>query len=108
VSLKELRQLVRSWQFGMKLPEWELIIWWMNKAKLKEYPDANGLCEWDDQHKCARIWICREAQSIPHAVVHELLHLRLEGNRPFELRNETSEWEFALNTLATVITGIKL
>ena len=80
----------------------------MTKQHCKEFPNYNGFCEWDDQHGAARIRICPAAQSIDHAIVHELLHVLLEGDKPFEERNPTSGWEVKLNTLATVITGVKL
>lgn len=108
MSLKELRDLVSWWQEELKLPEWDIRVGWMSKANIKEYQKCDGLCDWEGQYKVANLWVRRGSVGIPHTVVHELLHIRLEGCKPFDERNTTDEWEFSLNTLSTVITGVKL
>lgn len=108
MKLKALRELGRYWQDHLRLSDWSIKFDFMTKAHSKEHPAWNGFVIWDDQHHSASIRVSRDAQDITHAVVHELLHVRLEGHLPIEECNGSSNWEFVINTMATVLTGVSI
>lgn len=106
MTLKALRELGRRWQAHLRLADWTIKFDFMTKAHSKEHPEWNGFVVWDDQHHSASIRISKDAQDITHALVHELMHIRLEGHVPMEEANTSSNWEFVMNTMATVLTGV--
>ena len=84
MKLSEVRAYGKAWQDRLKLSEWEIQWRWMTKAETTENPSWNGFCQWECEHKLARIAIAKDSECIPHTVLHECLHIRLEGYKSLE------------------------
>jgi Zn-dependent peptidase ImmA (M78 family) len=81
-------------------------MWMPAKESKGEFAGSNGYCIWNEEHRIAQIVISRDSEDINHTVVHELLHLLIEGNMPQEkVMSQHRAWiEFAINNLSDVIT----
>lgn len=98
--------MTAHWQRILRLQNWEIDVRWMLKSD-DHFECSNGYCVWSEQHKSAKIVISKESEDIEQTVVHECLHLLLHGNKPIEraMRGDLVGQEFAINTLASVLTS---
>jgi Zn-dependent peptidase ImmA (M78 family) len=80
MTLRELLAYTAKWRDQLGLSQWEIEVKWMCAADSRSMPDANGYCWWSEQHQYAEIRIAKDSTDIEHTVIHELLHLRLEGH----------------------------
>lgn len=106
VKIGEFRAATAYWQGRLGLQEWKIKVVF---GKPSADPDLEremhegtlGNCCWDTETAEATILLHREAQI--DTLVHEMLHLRLEGHRsPVEY---DQMYERALNAITTGLLG---
>lgn len=93
---------------GLGPPNWEKIN--IRFASFEETEGNVGLCAWFSEYKKVEIFILeeelhaqQEVGTIEETVVHELLHLVLDGHREKKLVYSPS-YEHGLNVLARILT----
>ena len=110
LSIKEIRKEAAHWQRELGLGDWTIHVNW---AKQKAAPDYDkwemdtdsvaSVC-WHAEESIAWIYLLRGAGSEQETLVHEMLHVRLEGHReapvPYDLL-----YERALNAIATALVA---
>ena len=100
MSIKELRTLVDQWKPRLGLENWKISVRWAKKGEVEEY--CHGLVFWTTELATARILISKKSDDYLHTVVHELLHIRLEGHLS-EVHADDPLYEQALNKLAEAL-----
>ena len=99
MTLKEMRRECALWQDKLGLQQWKIELRHPHKG---EMPEEWAACvSWSAEYASARILIHRKHMTL-HAMVHELLHVCLEGynERP---RTYTPQYELALNKLTEAL-----
>jgi Zn-dependent peptidase ImmA (M78 family) len=74
----------------------------MTKAESEQNPFWNGYCVWSEEHKSAGISISKKAEHIQHTIIHELLHIRLDGHAPM-LEAQSVSTEVTVNAMASML-----
>ena len=82
MTLKRLRTLAKKWIVALRLTDWDI--------DFKLVPDTEelgkcaGTCVWQTEYKTATIEIAGDQPpgEIEETLIHELLHLALEGHKP--------------------------
>lgn len=108
MTLKDLRSFSQIWKKRLRLQDWKVTIRWMTTEEAAStYPDSDGYCSWNAQHKLADIVIKKTVSDPKRVLVHELLHLLWEGNleRGTILHGNLVQKEIAINTLAEVLVN---
>lgn len=82
MKLQELRAFCKLWAGKLGLSHWRIIIRWMTAEEEEEFPNINGFCFWSPDHTHGWIRISKDSEDIRHTVIHEILHLRIEGSAP--------------------------
>ena len=101
MTLRELLAYTGKWRDQLGLSQWEIEAKWMSAADRRSMPDTNGYCWWSEQHQYAEIRVSKDSEDIEHTVIHELLHLRLEGHEVMaEMDNHRTPVEVCINRLA--------
>lgn len=89
MTLKQLRELKDSWQERLEIPEWTIKLHWAIPSRHK---GLSGFCDYQTEYRCANIWIARDEPSKEFFLVHELLHIVLEGHKeeqtPYDVHME--------------------
>lgn len=110
MQARTFRALTKRWEKKLKLSEWRI-----KYSLLPEHdmllPGCTGLTDWQPEHKSARIEISNDEDdaTIERSVVHELLHIVLEGHESFDFENGKykvdPQFEYALNVVAEALTA---
>ena len=107
MRLVELKRVAKVWQRRLGIQDWKLEIIWGDKVDREATPFSDELTEgcagliwWSAEHAHAKI-VLAKGQS-HSTLVHELLHLRLEGHLPGP-RKYDALYERALNQLAEAL-----
>lgn len=114
MSRKVLNKFLRKWVRILKLskPKWDKITIEFSDKNLKS--ETVGLCSWSTEESEARIYIISPEKYlktfdeeiteafIEKVVIHELLHLVLDGGKCGKIKYEP-HYEQGLNTLASVL-----
>lgn len=82
MKLQELRAFCKLWAAKLGLAHWRIVIRWMTPEEEEEFPDINGFCYWSPDHTHGWVRISKDSEDTKHTIVHELLHLRIEGHAP--------------------------
>ena len=108
---KALGQLAKKWirRLELEAPAWRNIT--VFYAEPDEIPNCVGFCAFTPEHQTAEILILHPdylrdhtketGQTVEHIVVHELLHLVLDGHKP--AGKDDPQHEQAINCLARVL-----
>jgi len=106
MNKRELNSLVKYWQGQFNLQDWKIKVFWKSKEDMKE--DDGGYCAgrayYAPEFGSADVWIlCPEDRdetddSIESDVIHELLHILLEGHKGQSVYD--ARYERALNIIA--------
>ena len=86
-TLRELREELLYWQTGLGLKNWKIRLSWGKPAidpcysKGEMMHDAYGNCCWSTKKKQAWIYLNKESTNLVGTLIHEMLHLCLEGHR---------------------------
>jgi Zn-dependent peptidase ImmA (M78 family) len=106
MTSRKLASLRKRWLERLGLTDWEEIeVTLLPKDKLS-YPDSDGYAYWQPEYKKAIIDINADLDDaeIEETLVHELLHVRLEGHKLLTPKTRYDAlYERALNVLATTL-----
>lgn len=75
MTLAVLQQLGREWQEKLNLREWSISYSWGAKG-------LEGCCFWHPEELHADVEVSRRARAKEQTLVHELLHVVLQGHLP--------------------------
>lgn len=79
MTIRELRKECRKWQDLLGLSQWKIELRWATRTEAKE---AQGSAVWHPDEE--RAWIVVSRTSDQRAtLIHELLHVRWEGHKPY-------------------------
>lgn len=81
MTLHELRERMKYWQDRLNLREWKLTLQWMPARQAREF---QGLCAWSVEELTAVVQIRRAQEDVEATLVHELLHIVLQGHKEYE------------------------
>lgn len=85
-SIETMKKFAGDWMRLLGLAHWDVYLRYMTteEEKSEYYKDANAFVRWNNQHTIAEMAVAHECEDWRHAIVHELLHLRVDGHAPFE------------------------
>ena len=101
MNIRQLRKLLEFWVEILNLPEWKIEVKWGTKKNLEECVGRNyfSIEELD-----SLILIDKNGDDIEGTLVHELLHLVLDGHRDVDLTNKYDPMlERAINRTAAAM-----
>src|SRR5579884_309177 len=102
--LLELQALAEEWARRLGMAEWTTInVLWANK---KEQKEVTGCCYWHVPESLVTIKIDRAEPKKEETLVHELLHVLLEGHLS-EARPYDELYERALNRASAALVRLK-
>jgi predicted metal-dependent hydrolase len=81
VTLPKLRERAAYWQDRMNLREWQITVRWMTP---KDGKGNVGHCAWATEQLQAEIAIRAREPNQELTLVHELLHLAIQGHGNYE------------------------
>lgn len=101
MTIRHARHILAEYMVRMDLTEWKIFLRWGTKEEMK---DSQGQCTWSPEYTSAEIFLRRDQPDveIPHTLVHELVHLALQGHRPHDGRYSVM-YERGINRLASAI-----
>lgn len=101
MTLKHLRARTEYWRERLNLKEWTISVGWGTK---KEMAGCVGCCTWSAEEMCALVKIKRDepAKELEPTLVHELLHLVLQGHSNYDGEYDV-HLERAINKLAAAL-----
>jgi len=101
MTISEARQIVAEYQALLDLGEWEIKCRWAKRGELP--PDEDASIDWQTEHHSAKLILDRQqSENVPHSILHELGHLRLEGHGECVDRGDKL-YELGLNRIASAI-----
>ena len=109
MTLRTLKKHAATWVTALRLSDWEIDLVFKPQAEL-EAKDSAGSSYWQTEYKTASIEIASDQpeEEVLETLIHELLHLALEGHKPLHKGYKyDGPYEFALNTLAGVLADKK-
>jgi len=110
MTTRELKKRVSEWASIIGLADWKIDAEFVTDTQTK---DTMAEVSWQPEWKEAEILFRREAQlkktgrSIDHFIVHELLHIVLEGHKTV-IEEYDPLYEAAINNIASLIIAKKL
>lgn len=108
MTIRELRKCAHGWQVALGLTEWKLTVAWgkpaadPNPARLEMSEDCEGNAWWFTEDSHALILIRRRCTEPEETLVHELLHVLIEGHRAAPARYDPL-YERAINKLTAAL-----
>lgn len=108
MTLAHARKLCRKWQRRLKLSDHTIELRYPVPSDDFDAENLAARCTWTPQYTWARILVTKNVTE--HDIVHELLHVRLEGHTSLETadakrRRADHLYERAINALAEALTG---
>lgn len=97
MNLRDLKGRCAHWQERLNLREWAVSLQWMSP---RESRDFHGLCAWSTEELTAVIKISKTSD-LEGSLVHELLHLVLEGHAEYGGYN--ADTERAINRISAAL-----
>lgn len=88
MNLRELKGQLEYWQARLNLREWSITLQWLTPKEAREF---HGLCAWSVEDLTATIKLWQRSPKLEATLVHELLHLVLQGHREYETYDPTLE-----------------
>lgn len=97
----QINTLVRRWQKKFGLADWKITV---NVIPAEELNGCAGTLEWETEYHAATMTLAAELPKpdLEETVVHELLHLLLEGHKSANSRYDAM-YERGLNTLSALL-----
>jgi len=101
MTIARVREIVAEYRALLDLTDWDIRCRWSRRGELA---DADGQCRWQPEYRIADVVLRRQQpdSEIPHTVVHELLHLRLQGHTLNEAPYDP-QLELGINRTAAAI-----
>lgn len=107
MTTRNLNSRILSWALELGLADWAIEGTFVKET---QSPDTCAEISWQPEWKEATICFRKEqhllktGRSMDHFIVHELLHLLLEGHKPITTEYDPS-YEAALNTIASLLVN---
>lgn len=95
MNIKELRAHLVHWQHKLNLADWRISIKW-------GAPGHQGWCSWHPEEQYGEIQINKSTLDPVSTLVHELLHIVLEGHQE-HTREYSIPFERAINKIAAAL-----
>lgn len=108
MGIRQLRVLAKEWQAKLGLTEWEIKVAWgklsdsPDPAKYEMYPDCEGNTWWFTEDFRVIILIRKGCEDLEGTLVHELLHVLIEGHRTAPAKYDPL-YERAINKLTKAL-----
>jgi hypothetical protein len=105
VGIKQLRQECVRWQHALDLKDWKIKLVWGVPTQEPDYwkgemaLDAQANSWWQPEESRAIIAIDRKCEDPVGALIHELLHIRLEGHHEPYRKKYDIMYERGLNAI---------
>ena len=101
MQISEARQILAEYQALLDLGDWSIKCRW---SKPGELDGDCGSIPWQTEYKIATLILERTQtdKEIPHTIIHELEHLRLEGHGECVDRGDKL-YELGLNRIASAL-----
>ncbi len=96
MKIGKARELVEAWKTILNIPEWTVSVRWGTK---REMDGVVGTCVWSPEELAAQILLARTQENYEQTIIHELLHIVLEGHKPMNGRYSELQ-ERAINRIA--------
>jgi hypothetical protein len=104
MTINELRARLAYWQAALSLPEWSVHLRWGTAREMtcEDGSQVVGLCFWSTEESSAMVLLARNQDDHESTLIHELLHLTLEGHRPI-CKKYDAQYERGLNRIADAL-----
>jgi hypothetical protein len=102
VTLEELRATCLRWQAILQLRDWRIKV---EFGRPEDMAGELGEVVWDAEDATAKIKIAPNQKRPEATLVHELLHVRMEGHAPNDGTHEVG-YERNLNHLQRALMGL--
>ena len=96
MTIKLLRERCAYWQKRFQLLDWNIYLQWGSAREMK---DLCGTCSWSVEDGIAVIKLNRTMPNQEETVIHELIHIVLQGHLP-ELPPYDVHLERGINRMA--------
>lgn len=104
MTSRELARLGRRYMRDLGMPEWNAEFRMCRKLTDDKGNPLDGRSEWHAEERRCWISVCREAQAVEETLMHELLHVLLEGHlTPLKRDKYDPDYELGLNRLAKTL-----
>lgn len=106
MTLKRLRTLAKKWIVALRLTDWEIDFKLVPNTE--ELGKCAGTCVWQTEYKTATIEIAGDQPpgEIEETLIHELLHLALEGHKPLTQKYKyDAMYERGLNVISEALAA---
>lgn len=109
MTLARARRLCKKWQGRLKMTDHVIELRFPVASDEFDKKTTVARCTWTPQYTWGRILVTRAVTE--HDIVHELLHLRLEGHTSLDSKEAKRKrgdflYERAINALAEALTGV--
>lgn len=106
MTLKRLRTLAKKWIVALRLTDWEIDFELV--ANTEDLDECAGTCVWQPEYKTAMIKIAGDQPpgEIEETLIHELLHVVLEGHKPLtQTYKYDAMYERGLNVISEALAA---
>ena len=101
MKIGELRKVAKEWQSRLGLDHWKIEVRHGKEGEMD--PSWCACVTWSCEYHSAFILVHKN-HCTEHSIVHELLHVRLEGHLVKPLKYD-SMYEFSLNHITDTLIG---
>lgn len=104
----DIGELAADWAERLCLPHWDIQVKVVPEAAESSWEpgtlcsEHSGECWWNGEHGSAYILVSDKHPNPEQILVHEMLHLRLEGHLPEPL-DYNHQYERAINAIADAL-----
>ena len=105
MTIQSVREAAAYWAEKLRLNDWEITVQFADNATMNKH-ESDGLAMWSAEHRTAVILLRRKQDDIEGTLVHELLHVAIQGHIPqtAEDQYDVAE-ERAVNSIADALVG---
>lgn len=105
MRINQLRSLCDYWVNRLNLKEWYISVRWATKEESKVH---QGGCKWNTEELKAAVYISHNGNAnveVEETLVHELLHVVLDGHIDFDDWKYDVNRERAINRIAAALVN---
>lgn len=102
MKISEARDVCLEWQKSLGLESWDVRVRWANPKDKMTLDDYGQIMWWTEE--CRAEMILHRKNADVETIVHELMHVRLEGHRPEPLPYD-AVYEQGLNRVVSILVN---